>query len=114
MTRNAIVLLAAGLTGWLMTSAALAGAPVGPPTVTVSYADLDLNKAAGVEQLYARLRRAARSVCGGDADLRDLSAVASRDACVGAALSSAVAATHNARLSALAHIAPAGSGSPTS
>jgi UrcA family protein len=31
--------------------------------VTVRYTDLDLNTGAGVEQLYARLRAASRSVC---------------------------------------------------
>jgi len=33
------------------------------PTVTVRYADLNLNTPAGVEVLYARLRAASRSVC---------------------------------------------------
>jgi len=33
------------------------------PTVTVRYADLNLNTSAGAEQLYARLRSAARRVC---------------------------------------------------
>jgi len=33
------------------------------PTVTVRYADLDLNTSAGAEELYARLRTAARRVC---------------------------------------------------
>ena len=31
--------------------------------VTVRYADLDLNTPSGVEELYARLRAASRSVC---------------------------------------------------
>ena len=33
------------------------------PSVAVSYADLNLDTAAGVEALYARLRAASRSVC---------------------------------------------------
>ena len=33
------------------------------PSVTVRYADLDLNTSAGVEVLYARLRAASRAVC---------------------------------------------------
>ena len=33
------------------------------PSVTVRYADLNLNTPAGVEALYARLRAASRSVC---------------------------------------------------
>lgn len=34
------------------------------PSVTVSYADLDLSKPAGAETLYRRIQAAARSVCG--------------------------------------------------
>ena len=33
------------------------------PSVTVNYADLNLNTPAGVDALYARLRAASRSVC---------------------------------------------------
>lgn len=33
------------------------------PSVTVRYADLDLNTAGGVDALYGRLRAAARAVC---------------------------------------------------
>lgn len=36
----------------------------GAPSVTVSYADLDLSKPAGAEMLYRRIQAAARSVCG--------------------------------------------------
>ena len=36
---------------------------VGIPSVTVRYADLNLNTAEGVEALYARLRAAAKKVC---------------------------------------------------
>jgi UrcA family protein len=37
-----------------------------PPTVsvTVSYTDLDLSKAAGAQTLYKRIKAAARQVCG--------------------------------------------------
>jgi UrcA family protein len=34
------------------------------PTVTVSYADLDLSKPAGAQTLYRRIEDAARTVCG--------------------------------------------------
>jgi UrcA family protein len=34
------------------------------PSITVRYADLNLNTAEGVEALYARLRAAAQKVCG--------------------------------------------------
>ena len=104
MNRKVLVLFAAGATGWLMTSAALAAALAAPATVTVSYSDLDLSKEAGVERLYARLRRAAQSVCGPDTDIRDLAGTAIRDACVAKALAKAVEATHNDRLSARARM----------
>ena len=104
MNRKVLVLLVAGTTGWLLTSAALAAAPATPASVTVSYRDLDLNKEAGVEQLYARLRRAAQAVCGPDTDIRDLGRTASRKACIAKALAEAVEATHNDRLSARARM----------
>lgn len=104
MNSKLLVLLAAGTTGWLMASAALAAAPAAPATVTVSYGDLDLTKEAGVEQLYARLRRAAKSVCGPDTDIRDLPGTTSRNACIAKALAEAVEATHNDRLSARARM----------
>ena len=104
MNRNVLALLAAGTTGWLMTSAALAVAPAAPAAVTVSYGDLDLAKEAGVEQLYARLRRAAQSVCGPDSDIRDLAGTASRKACIATTLAEAVEKTHNVRLSARARM----------
>ena len=102
MNRKVLVLLAAGATGWLMTSAALAETPAA--SVTVSYRDLDLNKEAGVDQLYARLRRAAQSVCGPETYIRDLPGTASRNACIAKALAEAVEATHNDRLSARARM----------
>ena len=43
---------------------ALAGSTDDPPTVTVSFADLDLSKPAGAETLYQRIQAAARTVCG--------------------------------------------------
>lgn len=72
--------------GWLIAVSALslgiaapdaiagdhAGSRFDPPSVTVSYADLDLNKPAGAEALYSRIEGAARFVCGGRANRRDL------------------------------------------
>ena len=59
---------------WLITLTAIAGtynagsAIAAPPVdsegqITVSYADLDLSKPAGVEVLYGRIKQAARNVC---------------------------------------------------
>ncbi|HEU4617764.1 MAG TPA: UrcA family protein [Gammaproteobacteria bacterium] len=39
------------------------GRATATPSITVSYADLNLNTRYGVEALYARLRSAAREVC---------------------------------------------------
>jgi UrcA family protein len=58
--------LAAGVMGLLTLGAAgltQAAAPVIGPDVTVRYADLNINTAAGAEQLYERIRRAAARVC---------------------------------------------------
>ena len=52
------------IAGTLGASATLADPPyVAPKEVTVSYADLDLSKPAGVEVLYGRIKQAARNVC---------------------------------------------------
>jgi len=54
---------------WMSFAAGLAcsetlAADAAIPQRAVSYADLDLSEAAGVEILYGRIRAAARSVCG--------------------------------------------------
>ena len=48
----------------LAAASAVAGETDDAPSVTVSYADLDLSKPAGAETLYRRIQAAARSVCG--------------------------------------------------
>ena len=74
MTRYALVLIAAAA-GSLSTASAFASATTQVRTARVSFADLDLSRDAGVEQLYARLKTAAESTCG-QADNRDLGALA--------------------------------------
>jgi UrcA family protein len=62
--------------------------------VAVSYAELDLSKAAGAEVLYDRLQRAAAKVCGVNARTTSLYYVATaaeKKACYQDALSRAVA-----------------------
>ena len=64
-------------------AAALLAAPAmaqDAKTVRVIYTDLDLTRAAGVETLQHRVKRALVSVCG-DPDPRDLSAVQATAAC---------------------------------
>ncbi|WP_454886883.1 UrcA family protein [Sphingomonas oryzagri] len=58
-------------------------------SATVRFADLDLATDAGVATLHARVARAARSVCGGDVDQRDLSLMNSVAACRQVAMASA-------------------------
>lgn len=40
--------------------------------LTVEFGDLDLHSQAGIDQLYERIIAAARTVCGGDSDMRSL------------------------------------------
>jgi UrcA family protein len=47
----------------LYTPAAFAGLSDDPPSIKVSYTDLDPSKPAGAEALYHRITRAARTVC---------------------------------------------------
>jgi UrcA family protein len=43
--------------------AAFAGLSDDPPSIKVSYNELDLSKQAGAEELYRRIKRAAQTVC---------------------------------------------------
>jgi UrcA family protein len=71
-------------------SATLTAAPVEEtvPTVTVSFADLDLGAPAGAAALKARVAAAAKSVCG-VAETRDLKAMSRVETCRTAALAKA-------------------------
>jgi UrcA family protein len=62
--------------------------PLSIPTVTVSYADLDLSKAEGVRTLYQRIVAAAQQVCASAE--RDASVATSRERCAAEAVSRAV------------------------
>jgi UrcA family protein len=99
MARHTLTVIAAGLGGWLLASSAFATPAADAPAVRVAYSELDLNKDAGVERLYARLKHAAAQVCG-SADIRDLAALARQQACLQRALDRAVEDVHSARLTA--------------
>jgi len=62
----AVAALGALTCGSLGVAAETVESGVNIANVTVRYADLDLNTPAGVEELYARLRAASRSVCNVD------------------------------------------------
>jgi len=98
------VLLAAA-TGLALTFAngtARAEAPQtdGPPTVTVSYAGLDLSTRAGAETLYRRIKGASEQVCSAF-EGRPLQRVALWRRCYEQAVANAVAEVHRPALTAL-------------
>ena len=70
------------------------------PSVTVRYDDLDLNTRAGVDALYARLRAAARDVCGTPYG-RGLTEAAAWKTCYRQVLGTAVDNVQSATLSAV-------------
>ena len=47
----------------LHTSTAFAALSDNPPSLVVSYAELDLSKGAGAQELFRRIKRAATAVC---------------------------------------------------
>jgi UrcA family protein len=66
-------------------------------TRAVAYSDINLNTEAGVKVLYQRIHGAANQVCG-DVEVRDLPSVRAHQACIEKAVSDAVAAVNNQRL----------------
>ncbi len=82
------------------------------PSLQVRHADLDLTRAHDVARLNQRIARAARTVCG-NADLRDLGAMAAMNKCRVVAVANAAAGVELAvaranRGSALASALPTG------
>ena len=74
----------------------------GEKSVTVSYADLDMTRAEGVEVFYRRIKNAANQVCGvhiGDRELLDV--ITAKSKCVKSAMAEAVKNVHNDQLDAL-------------
>lgn len=71
------------------------------PTIRVSYAELDINKPRGLEVLYHRIQRAAKSVCGIDYSSRDLAAGRHAMACYKTAVDDAVRQINRPTLTAL-------------
>ena len=104
MIRKTLILVAAGAAAWLASAGAMAAGSDDTRSVRVSYADLDLSKAAGVDSLRSRLRQASEKVCGGSSDIRDLGTSAAQRQCSARALSAALeqlrTAQHAARVAA--------------
>lgn len=82
-----------GLAALILAATASAAPPIvvegqQQPTATVSYADLDLDTAAGRARLDSRIRRAAKSLCLDEA-VRDLADRLDQKACLSFAVASA-------------------------
>ena len=71
-------------------------------TMTVSYSPADLRDPAAMDNLYGRLKVAARIVCGGDVSgVREVQRVFAHRACAQDALETAIKSVDNAALTAL-------------
>lgn len=75
-------------------------ADAAPPSKTVSYSELNLQSAAGVQALYARLHAAARQVCA-EQDGRSLREHIAYSSCVNSSLERAVRDLRNDAVLAL-------------
>lgn len=77
-----------------------AAASLDPPQATIQYGDLNLDNPRGAEMLYARIRRAAESVCG-QFERDRLNLHEKREACIDQAISGAVTKVNAPVLSAV-------------
>ena len=96
-SRNLIVATVACVLAAGGAFAAASPAATATTAVTVRYGDLNLSNPEGAAALYARLRSAARKVCG-TADPRELSAYDAVKQCYELALADAVERIDQARL----------------
>ena len=98
MKRNVVVLMLSVL----LPTAAIAAAPspFDENSITVSYADLDVDSEAGARTLYTRLRSAAERVCGVGSHLKlgSLAATIEAKDCYTESLDRAVAEIDNEQL----------------
>jgi UrcA family protein len=105
VTKSAIALtLAAALTWPVVPSHAdsIEGVTVSSaPTITISYAELDINKPRGLEVLYSRIQRAAKVVCGMDYSPQELVRGRQAKACYKTAIDDAVRQINRPTLTAL-------------
>jgi len=85
--------------GAVLSSHVLAAERLDPRSITVKFADLNLQTPAGVEALYKRIHSAATQVCDSGVQ-RNLLILASDRKCVATAETQAIEKVHNAALSA--------------
>ena len=79
------------------------------PSVLVKYGDLDTRSPAGAQVLLRRIEAAAKTACGGEPDVRQLSRWAGFEACRRSAVARAVVAIGSPMLMAVAHGGATGS-----
>ena len=106
---TAPVLCLAAVTTLSCAAPALAQASDTVPSVTVKYSDLNIGSRGGAQVLLKRIDAAANTACGGAPDIRELSRLASFEACRRSAIARAVTAVDSPVLTAMAHL-----GSPAS
>jgi len=87
------------IVGAAVSSQVLAGERSDPPSITVKFADLNLQTPAGVEALYKRIHGAATKVCDSGSD-RNLLILTNDRKCVATAETQAIEKVHNTALSA--------------
>jgi UrcA family protein len=97
---GALVITTGMVNGFAANAEAAPPASVETRSIAVSYADLDLNREAGVQALYQRLRLAARQACG-SVETRDLAARRAWQTCRDAALANAVERLGSERVAAI-------------
>ncbi len=95
-----IAMLVGGLLAGSLGVAQAATAYGEPPSVVVSYSDLDLSTTAGAQTLYTRISRAAHEICPFE-DAVEPARAAKNHACREAAIERAVRSINNAQLAAV-------------
>jgi UrcA family protein len=101
-TSRAQLLTRAGIAALALSACLVAyNASAQPNAQTVSFADLDLSKAAGAQTLYKRIKAAARNVCGPSDNYTFVTPSAAFRKCYDKAIADAVAQIDRPSLTAL-------------
>jgi UrcA family protein len=105
VTKSALTLTLAAALCWPVVSAhaeRIEGVTVSSaPTLRVSYAELDINKPRGLEVLYSRIERAAKTVCNYEYGAQQLARMRQAKACFQTAVDDAVRQINRPTLTAL-------------
>ena len=100
---TAPVLRLAAAAALLCAAPVLAQTSVTVPSVLVKYGDLNIGSRAGAQVLLRRIEVAANTACGGEPDIRQLSQLASFEACRRSAVARALVGVDSPMLTAMAH-----------